>query len=150
MTPDSLFSLAGALALPGWLLLILAPRHWRVSRLLPLLVIPGLLGLLYAALILRHFGVAEGGFGTLADVRRLFGNDWLLLAGWVHYLAFDLVAGAVAAARMDRVAIGRIVQAPILVCIFLFGPLGFVLALLVELALRPVASLRPAAPTERT
>jgi len=37
---------------------------------------------------------APGGFGSLADVKLLFGKDELLLAGWVHYLAFDLFIGA--------------------------------------------------------
>jgi len=27
-------------------------------------------------------------------VAQLFENRWLLLAGWVHYLAFDLFIGA--------------------------------------------------------
>jgi hypothetical protein len=37
---------------------------------------------------------AEGGFGTLAEVKALFSVDALLLAGWIHYLAFDLFIGA--------------------------------------------------------
>jgi hypothetical protein len=41
-------------------------------------------------------------------------DRWALLAGWVHYLAFDLFVGAVMAARMDRAGVGRLVQAPIL------------------------------------
>ena len=41
-----------------------------------------------------HFQGAEGGFGSLADVATLFGKPELLLAGWIHYLAFDLFIGA--------------------------------------------------------
>ena len=44
----------------------------------------------------RHAGIrrAEGGFGSLADVMRLFDSPTVALAGWIHYLAFDLLVGA--------------------------------------------------------
>jgi hypothetical protein len=63
-------------------------------------------------------------------------DDWALLAGWVHYLAFDLFVGAVMALRMDRAGVGRLVQAPILLSTFMLGPLGFLIAALTELGLR--------------
>jgi hypothetical protein len=46
-------------------------------------------------LILLAFYAADtrGGFSSLAAVAELFSNQWLLLAGWVHYLAFDLFVG---------------------------------------------------------
>ena len=36
---------------------------------------------------------AEGGFSSLAAVSTLFADPWVLLAGWTHYLAFDLFIG---------------------------------------------------------
>jgi len=50
------------------------------------------------------------------------------------------------AGRMDRARVIRLVQAPVLVCIFLFGPLGVVLALVTEGALRlpPLSRLKGA------
>ena len=72
----------------------------------------------------------------------LFHSDWALLAGWVHYLAFDLFVGAWVAARLDRAGIGRMVQAAILPTVFLFGPLGLLLALMVEGGVAPLR-LRP-------
>ena len=33
------------------------------------------------------------GFDSLAAVDQFFENRYLLLAGWVHYLAFDLFVG---------------------------------------------------------
>ena len=52
---------------------------------------------------------AEGGFGSLADVATLFQKQELLLAGWIHYLAFDLFIGAwevrdCAAQRASRIS----------------------------------------------
>jgi hypothetical protein len=35
----------------------------------------------------------EGGFGSLADVMKLFAREEAVLAGWIHYLAFDLFVG---------------------------------------------------------
>jgi len=66
-------------------------------------------------------------------------NQWAMLAGWVHFLAFDLFVGAFMAARMDRVGVGRLVQAPILGTTFMLGPLGFLIAGLTELGLRASA-----------
>lgn len=138
MTPEALFGLAGTLVLPGWAILILAPRRWRWLNAVPQIAIPAMLSALYAALVLTHFSAAGGGYGSLADVRQLLSTEWMLLAGWVHYLAFDLIIGAWAAARMDRAGVDRLVQGFVLPVIFLFGPLGFVLALLIEGGVRPL------------
>jgi hypothetical protein len=142
MAPETLFGQAGLIAMLGWGLLILGPRRFAWVNAVPALVLPAVLSALYAVLVLTSFAGAEGGFGSLAEVRALFADDWVLLAGWVHYLAFDLMIGAVLAGRMDRVGVGRLVQAPVLVLVFLLGPLGALLALLTEGTLR----LRPLAP----
>jgi len=136
LTPDSLFDLVIVPALLGWAILILAPRRWPVMLWVPGLIIPLAMSLVYAVLILAHFASAQGGFDSLDALRQLFTDDWLLLAGWLHYLAFDLMVGAMMAGRMDRAGIIRLVQAPVLILVFLFGPLGVVLALLTEAALR--------------
>ena len=57
-------------------------------------------------------------------MRALFASDFGLLAGWVHYLAFDLMIGAMMAQRMDAMGLSRLSQIPLLGLIFLFGPLG--------------------------
>lgn len=91
-------------ATAGWTVLVLAPRRWPALNAVPALVIPAGLSALYAALVLRHFAGAGGGFGTLADVAELLSGSWMLLAGWVHYLAFDLMVGAWSARRLTRPA----------------------------------------------
>ena len=144
MAPEDLFSLAGTAAMAGWGVLILAPRRWAWLNLVPALVIPAGLSALYAALVLRHFAGADGGFGSLAAVATLFSDPWVLLAGWVHYLAFDLAVGAWSARLMDRTGVNRIVQVPLLLTVFLFGPAGFLLVLIVAGAMRaPVLSATP-------
>lgn len=136
MTPEELFSLAGAAAMVGWVILILGPRRFGLVNAVPLWIIPASISAVYTVLVLRWFSSAEGGFDSLASVATLFENEWALLAGWVHFLAFDLFVGAVLAGRMDRVGVGRLVQAPILGATFMLGPMGFLLAALTELGLR--------------
>jgi hypothetical protein len=147
MTPEELFSLVGLAAMLGWAILIFGPRRWRWLNAVPMWGLPLGLSAVYAALILSRFSGMGGGFGSLADVRQLFSDDWVLLAGWVHYLAFDLFVGAVMAVRMDRAGVGRLVQGPILLACFMLGPLGFLVAALTVLALR-FLSARPASTKE--
>ncbi len=136
MTPEIVFSHVGTAAIVGWVLLILGPRRFAWLNAIPLWIIPAGLSAVYTTLVLSRFSGIGGGFDSLANVAILMSSDWALLAGWVHFLAFDLFVGAVMAARMDRVGVGRLVQAPILGAIFMLGPLGFVIAGLTELGLR--------------
>lgn len=125
MGADTLFSMASAAVLPGWLILMIAPRgRWVWLDRIPALILPLGLSALYTGLILAHFSGAGGGFGSIAQVRALFASDFGLLAGWVHYLAFDLMIGAMMAQRMDAMGLSRLSQIPLLGLIFLFGPLG--------------------------
>ena len=136
MTPESLFGLASQTVLPGWLLLVLLPRWKWTARLISGLLIPVLLGLLYAYVIVAHWGGSEGGFGSLAEVSALFADPWLLLAGWVHYLAFDLVIGAWEVRDAQREGIHHLLVVPCLVLTFLFGPIGLLLYLGLRAGLR--------------
>ena len=136
MTPEIVFSYVGTAAMVGWVLLLLGPRRFVWFNAIPLWIIPAGLSAVYAALIFSRFSGIGGGFDSLANVAILMSDDWALLAGWVHFLAFDLFVGAVMAGRMDRVGVGRLVQAPILGAIFMLGPLGFLIAGLTELGLR--------------
>ena len=141
MTPELLFSHVGTAAMTGWALLVLGPRRYTWFNAIPLWIIPAGLSMVYAGLIFSRFSGMGGGFDSLENVAILMSDRWALLAGWVHYLAFDLFVGAVMAARMDRAGVGRLVQTPILLSTFMLGPLGFLIAGLTELGLR--ASVLP-------
>ena len=80
MDLEQLFSMAGLLAMAGWLLLVILPRH-SIVQLVAGVVIPLVLSVGYLMLIVLHFRGAEGGFGSLADVATLFQKPELLLAG---------------------------------------------------------------------
>ena len=124
MQPDTLFQLSSPLALLGWVALAASPLAPRLTQFAASLVIPVILSLGYTALILANWAGAEGGFGSLADVMLLFTNPAVALAGWLHYLAFDLFVGAweVRTARRQRIA--HLLVLPCLVLTFLFGPIG--------------------------
>ena len=139
-----LFTAGNGLAALGWLGLVLLPGRRRVVDGVIGLGIPALLGLAYAGLVAVYFAGAEGGFSSIEAVRALFASDALLVAGWLHYLAFDLFVGAwqVRTARAEGIA--HILVVPCLVLTFLFGPVGF----LAFLALRAAAGRRPASALE--
>jgi Domain of unknown function (DUF4281) len=72
--------------------------------------------------------VEGGGYMTLAEVKRLFSSDAVIVAGWLHVIALDLFAGLWIAEQLDAKGIGRLVQTPILLATFMFGPFGLLLA----------------------
>lgn len=132
MSLETAFSLASTVALLGWLVLLAglwAPVRWRTAllwvagRLVPLLLSAG-----YAALMALQWGRAPGGgFGSLAQVAALFSAPGLLLAGWVHYLAFDLFVGRWIVDETLAHRLSRLAALPCLVLTFLAGPVGLLL-----------------------
>ncbi len=132
MSPAQLFDWAGQAATLGWVILIFLPRGIKPLFFIAQYVVPLGIGLLYSALVLVHFFSTEGGYDSLASVRALLANDHMLLAGWVHYLAFDLFIGAWIAKQADKIGVSRLIQAPILLATFMFGPVGLVLFLVMK------------------
>ena len=124
---DVLFSLASAAVLPAWIALAVAPTH-RWTQRVAAWIVPALLAVLYVALLVVGLGQpGEGGFGSLDAVAALFESRRSLLAGWVHYLAFDLVVGAWEARDAERIGLTRWVLVPCLALTFLVGPAGWLL-----------------------
>ena len=141
---DQIFRAANLFALVGWVLIVVAPR-WRLTE---RLVLSGLwsviLAIVYSALIVLNISGSDGGFGSIEDVRRLFASDALLTAGWVHYLAFDLYAGASEVRQAQTANIPHLVLIPILLATFLFGPMGLLLFFIVKsMRQRRVADVIP-------
>jgi hypothetical protein len=134
MTPETLFTLANSLALAGWVALLLFPHRRGVNWTLCGLALPVGFALAYVAVLAFAMPAAEGGFSSLAGVAALFASPWVLLAGWLHYLAFDLFLGAWMARRATAEALPRWILWLALPPTFLLGPLG----LLVFLGLRRV------------
>jgi len=137
MNPDQLFSFANTLALAAWLGLLLLPHVAAIRNVIAAAVIPCLFASAYAVILARFFdpsGFAK--FSTLEGLASLQGSPWLLLAGWLHYLAFDLFVGAweVRTARRDGIA--HLVIVPSLVLTFMAGPAGLLVFAVTRLAVR--------------
>jgi uncharacterized membrane protein (GlpM family) len=127
MRAETCFSIANTTALLSWIVLAVAPR-WKWTRKIILSgVIPLLLSVAYLVLIVLFFGSAEGGFGSLADVMKLFRNEWAVLAGWIHYLAFDLFVGSWEVKDAQENGISHWFVLPCLFLTFMLGPIGFLL-----------------------
>ena len=126
MTASALFSAASFTAMAGWLILGVSVI-WKQDFLRDQIAgrwIPVGLAAVYTVLILFFFGSSEGGFDTLAHVQQLFTNPWAALAGWIHYLAFDLLVGARIARRVMTQGTPRWTLIFLLPATFLFGPIG--------------------------
>ena len=127
MTAESAFSLLNTIALAGWILLIVLPGRRWVTDIVTSVAIPALLATVYVALLVSTLGRAEGGFSSLAGVASLFREPWVLLAGWVHYLAFDMLIGNWEVRDSRARGIPHLLVVPCLVLTFLFGPAGWLL-----------------------
>ncbi|RMG25014.1 MAG: DUF4281 domain-containing protein, partial [Bacteroidetes bacterium] len=94
------------------------------------LVISGLFSLMYAlvylSLIVYVMVTGAGGmnFSSLAQIGVLFQSPWALLAGWVHYLAFDLLVGAWEVKDARSRGISHWLLVPCLFFTFMLGPVG--------------------------
>jgi hypothetical protein len=139
MSPEQLFTIANAIAALGWLMLAILPRQRWVTESVTGKAVPALFALLYILIIVTMFGSAEGSFATLDGVASLFTNRWLLLAGWVHYLAFDLLIGTWEARDARDRGVPHLVLIPCLFLTFMFGPAGWLLYMGLR-TLRPRAS----------
>ncbi len=125
MSAEQIFSMANTLALLSWLALVFLPRARWVTTWVTSLVVPGLLAIAYVALIGTQWSGSQGGFGSLAAVAQLFSNPWLLLAGWLHYLAFDLFVGTWETRDAAEQGVPHLLVIPCLALTFLFGPAGW-------------------------
>ena len=138
--PRLAFSASGAVAVVSWLALstslFLSPP-WRSAIWTGTsIAVPGLIGVAYAILIGRGLRSGTGGgFGSIEAVRRLFGDDAALAAGWLHYIAFDLFVGTWIAAEGLDAGASRLLVLPCLLLTFLFGPLGLLVFLMLRLVL---------------
>ena len=137
MTPDQIFSIATLIALLAWLGLLFLPRVRVITDVLAPIIIPSVLAAAYVIILARFFDL--GGFtkfSTLDGIASLQGSPWLLLAGWLHYLAFDLFLGTweVRMARQENIPHLAIV--PSLLLTFMTGPAGLLLFVVTRYALR--------------
>lgn len=133
MNLELIFSAAGALAMLGWLVLLASPWIPIWSDRIAGLAIPLVLSAGYVALAVFSSSGGDGGFGSLAEVTLLFSQQDAVLAGWVHYLAFDLLIGAWICRTARREGVNFWFAVPCLPLTLMFGPAGFLAFCVVRL-----------------
>jgi hypothetical protein len=141
MTDAQWFQIANSSALLCWVaLLVLRHRAAPILR----FVVPGALGLLYLWAIGTSLPGSEGGFDSLANVKLLFASDRALLAGWVHYLAFDLFIGCWEVLDARERQVRYLFVVPCLLATFMVGPVGLLLYFIVRSVATPSTMSRNA------
>ena len=132
MNHETLFSLVNMIVLPQWLLMIVAPRWKGTQWLTRSFIIPLLLSVAYIAFLFMAGGVDFQAFSQLNTLQVLFEDPVLVLGGWVHYLAFDLVVGSWILWDSQTKGINHLLIVPCLLLCFLMGPVGFLLYQLIS------------------
>ncbi len=127
MSPEDLFRFTNSMATFGWALLIFLPQwHWT-KKLVHSLLIPILLSAAYPlAMILYPSGFSMD-FGTLEAVTALFSQKEVVLIGWIHYLAFDLMVGLWISRDAQKHEIKHWYIIIPLLLTFMLGPIGLLL-----------------------
>ena len=137
---DLLFNGSNYLVLPFWLLMIFLPG-WRWTRVIlssPFVAIAP--ALLYAILVVPRLwqllpAVARP---DLQTIMGLLGSSEGATIAWLHFLAFDLFVGRWIYLDAHKHKISTWLVSPLLVLTLLFGPMGFLLYLMVRLVNNPM------------
>ena len=121
------------IATVAWIALVILPGRRWVTGIITSTAVPLLFAIVYVAIFAATVGRTPGGFSTLAGVAALFSNPWVLLAGWIHYLAFDLLIGTWETRDAREHGVPHLLLVPCLILTFLFGPAGWLLYRVVRL-----------------
>ena len=135
---ETIFSACGALATLGWAGLVFLPGQRLVVEVLARMVIPGAIACTYIYLMATNHGAAppDASFGSLDGVAAFFTVRGLLLAGWIHYLAFDLFVGSWEVSDARANGVHHLLVVPCLFVTFMAGPAGLLLYFIVKYARR--------------
>jgi hypothetical protein len=129
ITADDMYLALNFGVMPLWALLIFLPFLKITDILVHSVFAPIVLGVTYAWLLTNVMsGVISmpdgSGFATLDALVRTFSAKEAVVAGWAHYIVFDLFVGAWIARDAQRVGINPFIVAPTLLLTFVVGPIG--------------------------
>jgi hypothetical protein len=133
MSLETLFTATNVTVLPFWLLLLIAPRWAWTQRLAHGPFVLLLLTPIYAYMLFGYAPAPKGtSFSSLYGVMVGFSAPNLVIAGWIHYLVFDLFIGAWQSRDALRRGVSHWLVVPCLVATLMFGPVGLLLYVLVR------------------
>jgi hypothetical protein len=131
---SQLFHVASVLVLPGWVLLAVAPR-WRWTYRITTFILTLPLAAVYMTLFAAYWNSSLS-FGSLDSVYAIFQEPAFVLAGWIHYLVFDLFVGSWEVCDSRQTGIPHLLVIPCLVATFLVGPIGLLAYLLLRFVMK--------------
>ena len=127
---ETLFGIINAVVLPAWAALLLVPG-WRWTQGLAVSVTVTLVACAYVALVAYAVVSGEGAegvdFTTIEGVAAIFSAPPGVVAGWAHYLAFDLFVGAWVVRDARARGVPHLLAVPSVLLCFVAGPTGFLL-----------------------
>ncbi len=130
MNPEILFKIFNAFVLPWWGCLLFIPDHTVTKKSLYSYLVPAVYAAMYTFFIVLGLFTntnINGGMDSLASLRISFLNDYILLAAWLHYLAFDLIVGIKISKYLLKNNASYMLRFPILLSTLFFGPIGFLI-----------------------
>jgi ABA4-like protein len=135
---SKLFKISSYIALSGWVVLIGFP-FWQFGHALVLSISVLLLCGIYTFLVFfgKKFDGEEkvkGSFWSFKGVVSLFKTPRVVLAGWVHYLAFDLMVGLYIVSDAANLGISHWMLLPCLFLTLMFGPAGLLAYFVLKIA----------------
>ncbi|SHK61430.1 protein of unknown function [Marinobacter antarcticus] len=127
-----IFKLTSFSALTGWIILAVLPS-WKLGQSIIVGIVVALLCFAYIYLVFfgkKHDEPGQkirGNFFSLKGIINLFKSPRVVLAGWVHYLAFDLMIGVYIVTNASQYGISHWLLLPCLFMTLMFGPAGLLL-----------------------
>ncbi|HNP74547.1 MAG TPA: ABA4-like family protein, partial [Kouleothrix sp.] len=118
------------------------PRWRATERIMRSPLVSAAPALLYLVLVLPRLAELLPALAnpTLAGVAALLGTPAGATIAWAHFLAFDLFVGRWAYLDSRERGVSAWIMAPVLLCVLMLGPVGFLL----YLAARALAGRRAA------
>lgn len=132
---EILFWFSSIWIIPLWSLMWFLPKHEITSRVMNdirICILPLLIP--YAILVIPNildiFITLGSEMPTPGLVIEFFQDDDVILIGWLHFLAFDILAGRYIWKRMIHLDRPIYLSTPILILSMMVAPLGFLLGII--------------------
>lgn len=119
------FDFCNSLALLAWALMLFTPR-WKYTEVLVLrLVFPVLFAMAYVVILPFVLDLNLLDLTKLENLKMAFAREEVLLLGWIHYLAFDLLVGCWIFQKSFQYGLPAWLRIVALLATFTMGPVGF-------------------------
>lgn len=122
----------------GYILLAICPK-WKFTSIVTL-VLPGVYSALYFALVVNYIMTNESSFllsinfGELDAVIALFKDPAVIMAGWTHYIAFDLLVARFIVLDAAESGISHYIILPLIPVSLFLGPVAYCLYSLLKIS----------------